>query len=329
MSCTPASCLAKLGAGNWAEADVWRWNSPSCCGFGQVGSDRARELLRGRSLAFIGDSQTRRHMWSVIDSVGGEHAVRRQHGSVVADSSRQFDERAVSINDTIYDSQRAYHAGQSVLLNVDTGKWVLLDPLQLCGIERPEWTADWRLVEAVSRGNEPPWSRMRGSRYRVHFNFTALGFTRLRARDALTEFARFALKGWGCQAARSKDCSFHDGMQRQCASNLHVEVTPSVGRVLLGNNGDCRGAAELVGKRLRAILSTPGGRARGNAPEKMIAAGGQSASPMGRGPRRLASQRRGGRKGYPSLATRPLELSGSALEVSPPLSPPSLHCHSK
>lgn len=126
--CKGGMCLDALGTGSWFNHGLqWRWSAPTCCGFGHVGSDRARELLRARELVFIGDSQTRRHMWSIIDAVGGKRAVRRRRGGAVTDSTREFDERAVTLNDTIYDSQRAYHAGQVVLLNVETGKWVLLD----------------------------------------------------------------------------------------------------------------------------------------------------------------------------------------------------------
>ena len=315
-------CLTHLGVGTWSSPDTWRWRAPECCGFGHVAADRSRELLRGRSLVFIGDSQTRRHMWSVVDSVGGERAVRRQSGGVVADSTHQFDERAVAVNDTIYDSQRAYHAGQAVLLNVDTGQWVMLDPLELCGIERPEWAADWRLVEALRRAAEPPWSRMRGSRYRVHFNVTAPPH---RLRPALSELARAALKGWGCQAARPKDCSFDAGMQRQCAAQLRVEVTPSAARVVMGNTGDCRAAAELLGRHMREVIATGGGarspRRRDHPSEadgRRLATGAwppigtvsrgraRRLAPTGGG-RRMAGGR-GGRKGR-AAALPPLSLS--------------------
>eukprot|EP00966_Prymnesium_polylepis_P106430 2464738-Prymnesium_polylepis.1 len=234
-ACKPAACLSALAAGAWLDGASWRWDAPACCGFGHVGAERARELLRGRSLAFVGDSQTRRHMWSIVDAVGGERAVRRRRGQTVADSNRQFDERAVTVNDTIFDSQRAYHAGQAVLLNVDTGRWVLLDPLQLCGIPRHEWTADRWMVDPLRRGAEPAWNRMRGSRYRVSFRLTATsaaaaatgsgGGLRARARRALQELAVGALHDWGCQARRSQDCTFHAGMQRQCAQGLRVEAS--------------------------------------------------------------------------------------------------------
>ena len=73
-------------------------------------------------------------MWAVVDAVGGDHALRRHVGKAVADSSVAFDRAAVDRNDTLYDSQRAYHAGQVVLLNVESGAFQLLDPLQLCGV---------------------------------------------------------------------------------------------------------------------------------------------------------------------------------------------------
>ena len=56
---------------------MWRWDdAPSCCQFGQVGPERAQRLLAGRKLVFVGDSQTRRHMWAIVDAVGGAR-VRR------------------------------------------------------------------------------------------------------------------------------------------------------------------------------------------------------------------------------------------------------------
>lgn len=147
------------------------------------------------------------------------------------------------------------------MLNVDTGKWVLLDPMQLCGIERREWTADWRFVNAVRRGSEPQWWKLRGSRYRVHFNITSSQHKRVRA--ALTEFSRAALSGWGCQAVNRRDCSYEDDVQRTCAAGIRVEVTPSAARILLGNTGDCRGAAELLRIRLHETLASPLLKSRG------------------------------------------------------------------
>ena len=93
-------------------------------------------------------------MWSLVDAVGG---MRRRPGATVPDSSKAFDAEAVRKNDTLYDSARAYHAGQAVLLNVDTGRWVMLDPLQLCGVPRTEWTVDRHYVDALQRmHNELP-----------------------------------------------------------------------------------------------------------------------------------------------------------------------------
>ena len=133
-ACDVAACLAQLAHGEWVTATgVWMWSAPRCCGFGEAGPARARELLRGRRLVFLGDSTARRHMWAVADAVAGPRALRRRHGAVVPDSTRAFDEHAVTVNDTVYDSARAYHAGQLVLLNVDSGRSLLLDPEELCG----------------------------------------------------------------------------------------------------------------------------------------------------------------------------------------------------
>ena len=62
-------------------------------------------------------------MWSLVDTVGG---MRRRAGRAVPDSSVLFDAKALALNDTVYDSARAYHAGQTVLLNVRSGAWVTL-----------------------------------------------------------------------------------------------------------------------------------------------------------------------------------------------------------
>ena len=166
-----SSCLAALGTGTWdaAAADVtWRFDAPRCCGFGQVGPERAADLLGGKRIVFVGDSHSRRHMWAVVDAVGGAaRAVRRRPGQAVPDSHRDFDEKAVRLNDTLYDSQRAYHAGQTVLLNVRTGKWQLLDPTSLCGVDRRQWLADFRLINALARGQPEPWAAMRGAQFRL------------------------------------------------------------------------------------------------------------------------------------------------------------------
>ena len=102
-----AACTRSVGNGSWT-GSTWRWHRREpCCEFGQVDTTRARELLRGRQLVFLGDSTARRHMWAVVDAVGGDHALRRHVGKAVADSSVAFDRAAVDRNDTLYDSQRA------------------------------------------------------------------------------------------------------------------------------------------------------------------------------------------------------------------------------
>ena len=120
-SCDPSACLLRSGAGEW-HSGQWQWASEaSCCGFGEVGRERARALLRGRSLTFVGDSTARRWLWALVDSVGG---MRRRRGHAVPDSSAAFDFKAIALNDSMLDTARAYHAGQAVLLNVRTGRWV-------------------------------------------------------------------------------------------------------------------------------------------------------------------------------------------------------------
>jgi hypothetical protein len=234
-ACSANACLARLGDGRWVD-DVWHWDAgvPACCRFGHVGPGRAAALLRGRHIVFVGDSQSRRHLWAVVDAVGGNaRAVRRKSGQAVLDSHVDFDRSAVALNDSLYDSQRAYHAGQTVLLNVDTGSWVLLDPTQLCGVPRKDWMTDHRLTGAISRGQPPPWHTMRGSQYRLRLSvLSAKGTTRgqtrgalrQRARRAVEALARDAMKGWGCQKASIRDCSYHDAIQRNCASRLSVTV---------------------------------------------------------------------------------------------------------
>ena len=235
--CDAITCLALLSRGHW-QGPVWRWDAaPPCCGFGQVGPARTQSLLAGRRLVFVGDSQTRRHMWAIVDAVGGAR-VRRRHGTVVADSHRAFDEAAIGLNDTIYDSQRAYHAGQTVLLNVRTGKWVLLDPTQLCGVDKTHWMTDHRLVGALERGKSEPWSIMRGAHYRLllrvalrsNASATLAPSSRPSSRPATEERVRLAIQGlardalhtWGCQKARVQECDYHEAIQRNCARRLSV-----------------------------------------------------------------------------------------------------------
>lgn len=253
MSCDVSACLSALGEGRWAANAVWNFAAPACCSFGHVGPSRAADVLRGRRLVFVGDSQSRRHMWAVVDAVGGPNrAIRRHHGKAVADSNVAFDHGAINVNDTMYDSQRAYHAGQTVLLNVNTGKWVMLDPLQLCGVGRKYWMTDHRLTGAIKRGHAPPWHIMRGTQYRLRIRLSLANATasadagvafdrRLRVgrgsegqpsgqltpegvRSAVETLAFQALRGWGCQKSRVQDCTFDGAIQRNCARRLSVSL---------------------------------------------------------------------------------------------------------
>ena len=119
----------------------------------------------------------------------------------------------------MYDSARAYHAGQTVLLNVDTGRWVLLDPQQLCGLPRREWNVDRKLVAALQAGKPTPWASMRGVRYRLRVRLDSLHgdrFDRRRgeraARTALARLVASAIAGLGAmprqnaERARRSDC---------------------------------------------------------------------------------------------------------------------------
>ena len=272
QACSATTCLERIGSGSWDASRVWHWDDdvPTCCQFGHVGPRRARELLRGRHIVFLGDSQSRRHLWAVVDAVGGGgRAVRRTRGRVVPDSHRDFDEAAISLNDTLYDSQRAYHAGQTVVLNVDTGRWVLLDPGQVCGVDKTQWMTDHRLTGALSRGLPPPWHVMRGTQYRLRLRVASRsnaaarfrGSARYanasagsgaarrtlppeRARRAIEALARESMRSWGCQKESIRDCSYHDAIQRNCARRLSVTIErPSErdGGIPLGvadDNGD-------------------------------------------------------------------------------------------
>ena len=59
-----------------------------------------------------------------------------------------------------------------MLLNVDTGKFKLLDPGQLCGVANKYWMTDHRLVGALEAGRPAPWHTMRGSLYRLRLVVT-------------------------------------------------------------------------------------------------------------------------------------------------------------
>ena len=245
-ACDAKACISALGEGEWMPHAVWRSGAPRCCGFTQIGPRRAAELLRGRRIAFIGDSQSRRHMWAVVDAVAGpQRAIRRQAGRVVPDSTAHFDRAAVTKNDTVYDSQRAYHAGQTVLLNVDSGRFVLLDPGQLCGVERKYWMSDHRLVGALEAGKSMPWHVMRGALIRLRLVVSSSGRGRTpaasnvstaaaierpggghaqRLRRAVEAYARQAMLSWGCQKENIRDCSYPEAIQRNCARRLAVQV---------------------------------------------------------------------------------------------------------
>ena len=293
MSCSASACLAALSRGHWS-GSLWRWDdAPSCCQFGQVGPERAQRLLAGRKLVFVGDSQTRRHMWAIVDAVGGAR-VRRRHGFVVPDSHRAFDEAAIGLNDTIYDSQRAYHAGQTVLLNVRTGRWVLLDPKQLCGVDQTHWMTDHRLVGALERGNPEPWPIMRGAHYRLLLNVglrtnasgpDSIGgdprravtgaVTAERVRQAVQALARDALQSWGCQKPRAQDCSYEDAIQRNCARHLAVlhghmparELGAGGGGAGGGEGGGVGGGGRPEFLRLTVLMGEVGGTCQGAARE--------------------------------------------------------------
>ena len=262
--CDSAACLAALGAGEWRANGTWRWHARACCGFGHVGAARARELLRGRRLLFVGDSTARRHMWAVIDAVGGRRRVRRRRGGAVPDSRAAFDEAAIRLNDTIFDSQRAYHGGQVVLLNVDDGAWTLLDPLQLCGVPRKNWTVDGRYVAATQRGEPPPWGRMRGAQLRLLVSPPAdanASARRTLSRASLQRLAADALRGERCNLARSiKECSYQEALKTKCA-DVKVRPADSAFAIELGDRGGhCQRGALLVEKALRAALAGSGAR---------------------------------------------------------------------
>ena len=197
--------------------------------FGHVGPSRAAALLPGKRLVFIGDSQSgARHLWALVDAVGGaKKAIRRQYGHTVADSHREFDQAAVALDDTLYDSQRAYHAGQTVLLNVDTGRWKLIDPGQLCGVGKKYWMTDHRLVGALRKGHPSPWHLMRGSQYRLRLRVVPKAGGRKangqEPRRAVEALARELMHGWdSCKKVSIRDCSYHEAMQRNCARRLSV-----------------------------------------------------------------------------------------------------------
>mmetsp|Transcript_45313 Transcript_45313/g.146000 ORF Transcript_45313/g.146000 Transcript_45313/m.146000 type:complete len:419 (-) Transcript_45313:625-1881(-) len=241
-SCDPSACLLRSGAGEW-HSGQWQWASEArCCGFGEVGRERARALLRGRSLTFVGDSTARRWLWALVDSVGG---MRRRRGHAVPDSSAAFDFKAIALNDSMFDTARAYHAGQAVLLNVRTGRWVMLDPEQLCGVPRSEWTVDRRFVHAVEMGRPPPWSTMRGVRYRLlvevalrrgadarRSQLSAGELRRLEAQVALRSMRRLVEAALPRVECASLPCTYQEWMDQQCSKALvrPAATSPSAGQ---------------------------------------------------------------------------------------------------
>ena len=202
-------------------------------------------------------------MWALVDAVAGpQHAVRRHLGHVVPDSHASFDAGAIQVNDTIYDSQRAYHAGQSVLLNVDTGRWVLLDPSQVCGVGRKYWMTDHRLTGALRRGHPPPWHIMRGAQFRLRLRVApSLNATMATGRRptvsqvqrAVEGLALSILRSWGCQKPNIRECTYEGAIQRNCAKRLRVEV------VERGGTHDVPGSDRTAWMMLRVKMGEVGG----------------------------------------------------------------------
>ena len=254
------TCLGRISSGRWVGSS-WSWVAPKCCGIGPILPSSAAELLRGKSIAFVGDSQSRRHMWAVVDAVGGAaRATRRRPGRVVPDSTAAFDRKAMRLNDSIYDSQRAYHAGQTVLLNVDTGRWTMLDPGELCGVDRRNWLADHRLIGALKRGSSPPWSVMRGAQFQLGFNVSVHGGAVVGLDDVRRAVQAAAARGmadWGCTKPRAQDCTYAGAVQRACARNLRVRTSRAwsggAARVTVAM-GDVGGACAEAARRLSHAL---------------------------------------------------------------------------
>ena len=278
-------CLDAVGLVEWRGDGNWRWSADEAatCGLAHVSTSTARALLRGRSIMLVGDSTSRRHMWALVDIAAGNHTIRRQAGSAVPDSTSKFDAVAVGLNDSIFDTRRAYHASQTVLLDTDSGRWEMLDPFQLCGIARTHWEVDAEhVVEAARKGRLNP-RRMRGMRVELHLalqarpsssgqalplatrsqkrvqNYTSAAVL---ASSTLKDVSEALLLDWGCR----RNCGVHKRTapqakeQRLCASNLRVRLVESAtghGEWLVSmgvRGGFCEAAARRLESRLQLVL---------------------------------------------------------------------------
>jgi len=122
---------------------------------------------------------------------------------------------------------------------------VMLDPEQLCGVPRSEWTVDRRFVHAVEMGRPPPWSTMRGVRYRLlvevalrrgadarRSQLSAGELRRLEAQVALRSMRRLVEAALPRVECASLPCTYQEWMDQQCSKALvrPAATSPSAGQ---------------------------------------------------------------------------------------------------
>ena len=181
-ACQPSLCVAALGRGRWDiynASGAWQFDAPpKCCALqGRVARRQASQLLRGRTVLFLGDSVARRHLWAFVDylTIGSNrrtlpNVTRPFEGSSITNGEAK---RAIlaATGDTIYDEQlREKHSAQTVLVNARTRQTLFLTNHAICGmvgmraaIECPSCTSS--CVAPANRTHPNAFDNPLGARY--------------------------------------------------------------------------------------------------------------------------------------------------------------------
>ena len=120
-------CLRHLGNGSFSPEGVYQWRPAvrQRCGFRMHTTHEARNLLRGRHVAFIGvfvgNSVQRRTMYALADLLGGDNATR-------VPSNR--------LGERIFDQRKGYHDFQHQRIDLADGRSEApVQGLDYCGVD--------------------------------------------------------------------------------------------------------------------------------------------------------------------------------------------------